>query len=126
MNQEYCGTRWGQNAVLGLIALCTVYWGSYLILLNGKVNNPRSSDMLLGTVTTWYVVRPNYHLNFDFIESAWEPAHQIDRRLRPDYWREFEHKRKSPIIIGRIRRTPRLQFPTPAQLEDTSEVRDTP
>ena len=68
-----------------LVVLLPAYMGAYYAMLEGKIvwyypnsfTPPKEAD-----------VEPEYRVKSDRIDAIFQPAHYIDRKLRPSYWAE--------------------------------------
>ena len=66
--------------LLVIVLLPAAYMGAYYALLKERFyTGPRSP---------WSPV-PVYHIEASWLDSALGPAHDIDREIRPDYWKSI-------------------------------------
>lgn len=69
--------------LLILLLLPALYMGAYYALLKDQIS--LASPPAPG-VPFDLMLEPVYRIDSPIVDTALEPAHRIDRALRPDYW----------------------------------------
>ena len=85
-------------AIAVVVAVCLLYGGAYLALvevveredLRGAMRRPGDRHDLPGTPRE---ISPptcvaRYRIGNDWAKAFFSPIHELDRRVRPDYWGE--------------------------------------
>lgn len=88
MSQENTNSRLITCAASGLLIvliLVPAYLGTYYALLVDRVSfaSPPAPGVPFDLM-----LEPVYRTENSYVKAFLEPAHQLDRRLRPEYWPE--------------------------------------
>jgi hypothetical protein len=71
-------------AIAVLLGFLLLYGGTYFAMM---LRDERISGIMIGGRIAEPSVRLEYRFGGEWSRSLFEPAHEIDRRLRPDLWR---------------------------------------
>lgn len=89
--------RWWKILLILLMFVPFEYFAAYLLLLQGRGGVPISTDENGQVAELMFPIYRTKSLPIHFhwmrrrLNHVLAPAHQIDRRLRPDYWEPWGH-----------------------------------